>query len=202
MKGFIMSNSVIATLTANINAGAYASDTSFIRKQVEKGASFFAEFAPAVCSESQLKAMNQKGVKRFAQALNFALSGNTKDFDQVTAYMVASVMLSKEQTITFARAHFLCGLGVDGATHIKGVSRARLARFIGSAGTAGTITSKVSRTTGKGGFFTALGITTKSDKHSFTLSDNAKNHPLLTAYAHQLQNMSDSALQLIQEKKQ
>jgi hypothetical protein len=193
--------SIITKLQANLSIGKYASDTTFVRKQIEKGGSFFSEFAPVVCDENQLDAMNQKGVKRFTQAVNFALSGNVKDFDEVTAFMVSAVMLSKEETISFSRVHFLCGVGVDGATHIKGVSRQRLARFIGNAGTVGTITSKVSRTTGKGGFFTALGITAKADRNSFTLTANAKQNPLLLAYAVQLEKMTDGALALIREEK-
>lgn len=192
---------LITALVNNVNNNVYASDTSFIAKQIEKGGKFFAEFAPLLASVDQLKAMNQKGVKRFVQAVNYALSGNIKDFDAVTAYMVSAVILSKENNITFQNAHFLCGLNTEHATHIKGASRARLARFIGNAGTAGTITSKVSRTTGKGGFFTALNITSKSDKHGFSLTENAKINPLLLAYAKQLETMSDSALQLINSKK-
>lgn len=193
--------SIITKLQANLSLVKYASDNSFIAKQLSKGGEYFASFAPIVCDENQLDAMNQKGVKRFTQALNFAISGNVKDFDEVTAFLVSAVMLSKEETITFSRVHFLCGVGVDGAAHIKGVSRARLARFIGNAGTVGTITSKVSRTTGKGGFFTALGITAKADRNSFTLTADAKSNPLLLAYAKQLEKMTDGALALIREEK-
>ena len=191
-------NSVLAS---KIASGAYASDNSFIQKQVIKGGAHFEAFAPMLSTTEQLQAMNQKGVKRFVQAVNFALSGNVKDFDAVTAYMVSAVILTKENTVSFQNAHFLCGLNTEHAQAIKGASRARLNKFLGNAGTAGTITSKVSRTTGKGGFFTALNITSKSDKHSFTLTDSAKNNALLLAYAKQLENMTDGAFNLIQSDK-
>lgn len=194
-------NTFIANLNSKIVTGAYASDTGFISKQVLKGGAHFEAFAPMLSTTEQLNAMNQKGVKRFVQAVNFALSGNVKDFDAVTAYMVSAVILTKENTVSFQNAHFLCGLNTEHAHAIKGASRARLNKFLGNAGTAGTITSKVSRTTGKGGFFTALNITNKSDKHSFTLTDSAKNNALLLAYAKQLENMTDGAFNLIMSDK-
>lgn len=191
MKNFI------STLNSKIASNAFASDNSFIQKQVLKGGAHFAQLAPMLSTTEQLNAMNQKGVKRFVQAVNFALSGNIKDFDAVTAYMVSAVILTKDNTVSFQNAHFLCGLNTEHAHAIKGTSRARLNKFLGNAGTAGTITSKVSRTTGKGGFFTALNITSKSDKHSFTLSDNAKTNALLLAYGKQLENMTEGAFNLI-----
>ena len=194
-----MQNAINA-IVANLNKGAYSSDSSFIAKQIDKGGEYFANFINQTVQPEQINAMNQKGAKRFAQAVNFAMSGNVKDFDPVTAFMVASIVLTKQSTITFKDAHFLCGIGSDDAQLIKGISKAKLSRFIGGAGNAGTVTSKVSRTTGKGGFFTALGITGKSDKHSFTLTETAKSNALILAYAHQLQNMTEGALALINEK--
>ncbi|MPS48528.1 hypothetical protein [Methylobacillus sp.] len=187
--------------TINLLASlSFGSDTSYVRKQVEKGGKFFAEFVPQICAPEQLQAMNQKGAKRFVQAANFALTGDTKSFDAVTAYMISAIMLSKSETITFKDAHFACGLNSDDAKNIKGVSRARLGKFLGNAGTPGTITSKVSRSTGKGGFMTALGITSKGDKNSFSLTATAKNHPLIVAYALQLEKMTDGAFTLLQSE--
>lgn len=175
------------------------SDKSFVAKRMNDHviALLNATVSPEMVNTEK---MNQKGVKRIVQLTNFAVSGNVDDFDPVTAFMVAAVMLTKQETITYRDAHFLCGLGVDEAQHVKGVSRAKLSRFLGNAGTAGTITSKVSRTTGKRGFFTALGVTTKGDAHSFTLSPDAKQNKLLLAYAQQLEKMTDSALALIASK--
>jgi hypothetical protein len=185
---------------AVINNRNLGSDSGFIQKRLNKNV---IELLNATVSPAQVdpEMMNQKGVKRLVQLANFAVSGNIEDFDPVTAFLVSAVMLTKQETITYRDAHFLCGLGADDAQHVKGVSRAKLARFLGNAGTAGTITSKVSRTTGKRGFFTALGITSKGDAHSFTLAPNAKQNPLLLAYAHQLEKMTDSALALIASKK-
>lgn len=196
-----MKNALLNTLNNSIATGAYASDTGFIAKQIIKGDKHFAEFAPLVCNDTQLKAMNQKAVKRFVQSVNFALSGNVKDFDAVTAYMVSAIVLTKDNKVSFQNAHFLCGLNTEHAQAIKGASRAKLNKFLGNAGTAGTITSKVSRSVGKGGFMTALNITSKSDKHSFTLTDSAKHNPLLLAYAKQLENMTDGAFNLIMSDK-
>lgn len=192
---------LINTLNSKIASNAYASDTGFIQKQVIKGGAHFEQLAPMLSTSEQLSAMNQKGVKRFVQSVNFSLSGNVKDFDAVTAYMVSAVILTKQETVSFQNAHFLCGLNTEHAQAIKGTSRARLNKFLGNAGTAGTITSKVSRTTGKGGFFTALGITNKSDKHSFTLSPTAKNNALILAYASQLEKMTEGAFNLIMSDK-
>ena len=195
-----MNNTLIATLNSNLAKGLYSTDTVFITKQVKKNESFFNQFAPMLATVEQLSNMKQKGVKRFTQAVNFALNGNVSDFDVVTAYMVSAVILTKANNVSFKDAHFLCGLNKDDSQNIRGVSRSKLNRFLGNAGTAGTITSKVSRTTGKGGFFTALNITNKSDKHSFTLTDSAKTNPLLLAYAKQLENMTDGQFSLIQAK--
>lgn len=192
---------LLNTLNANLNAGKYASDSAFINKQVVKGGQHFKQLAPLLCNSEQLNNMNQKGVKRFVQSVNFALSGDIKEYDAVTAYLVSAVVLTKDNTISYKNAHFLCGLNTDNAENIRGLSRAKFNKFLSNAGTAGTITSKVSRTTGKGGFFTALNITNKSDKHSFTLTDSAKNNPLLLAYASQLEKMTDGAFNLLQASK-
>ena len=195
-----MNNTILATLNTNLNNGLYSTDSSFIAKQIVKNDSFFKQFVPMVATTEQLNHMKQKGVKRFVQAVNFALNGNVSDFDVVTAYMVSAVILTKANNVSFKDAHFLCGLNKDDSQNIRGVSRSKLNKFLGNAGTAGTITSKVSRTTGKGGFFTALNITNKSDKHSFTLTDSAKTNALLLAYAKQLENMTDGQFALIQSK--
>jgi hypothetical protein len=191
----------ITTLIANLNNGLYSSDNSFIAKQVAKGGEHFAQLLPLLATSEQLQAMNQKGVKRFVQAVNFALSGNVKDFDAVTAYMISAIVLTKDNAISFQNAHFLCGLNTDNAQNVKGISRAKFSRFLGNAGTAKTITSKVSRTTGKGGFFTALNITAKSNAHGFELTESAKNNALILSYAKQLENMTDGAFNLIQSDK-
>lgn len=189
--------------TALLLNSTFGTDTSFIQKQVIKGAKFFADFIAQLSTIEQLKAVteNQKGVKRYTQCVNFALTGDSKAFDAVSAYMISGIVLTKDKTITYQNAHFMCGVGSDNASNIRGISRAKLARFLGDAGTAGTVSSKVSRTTGKNGFFTALGITTKSDKHSFTLTDNAKNHALVLAYAHQLERMTESTFLSLTAKK-
>jgi hypothetical protein len=183
-------------------SGSFGSDTGFIKAQIEKGGNFFAELLQQICTVEQLKGItsNQKGVKRFVQSLNFALNGDIKSFDAVTAYMVSCVALTKESTITFQNAHFLCGVHNENANLIKGVSKAKVSRFIGNAGTKGTISSKVSRTSGKNGFFTHLNITNKSDANSFTLTSDAKSNPLILAYAYQLERMTESTFLTVKDK--
>lgn len=192
---------LLNALEVNLQASLYSSDNSFIAKQVKLNEAYFKEFAPLLCNAEQLAKMNQKGVKRFVQAVNFAINGNVKCFDAVTAYMISAIVLTKDLNISFQNAHFLCGLNTEHAQAIKGVSRAKLHKFLSNAGTAGTITSKVSRTAGKGGFFTALNITNKADKYSFTLTENAKTNPLILAYAKQLENMSEGQFKLLTESK-
>ncbi len=175
-------------------------DRAFVNNVLKRGGDALKVFMGQVFKVEQFAGVKQKGMKRVIQAASFALSGNVKDYDEGTAYCVALVMLTNQTTVKFSDAHALMGCTIDGAQHIKGVSRAKLSRFLGRVGTAGTVTSKTSRTVGSGGFFTGLGITLKGDAHSFTLCDGARENPLLLAYAMQLQSMTDSQLELARNK--
>jgi hypothetical protein len=154
----------------------------------------------AIATPAEVSAMNQKASMRFAQAVSFALSGDVKDCDEVTSALVALIVLSQSDRVTFTDAQIVAGASKEG-NPVAGVSRARLARFLPRTSNLGTITSKVSRTVGKGkkgaGMFQALGITGKSDAHSFEVSNRA--HPLIVAYAGALEKMTDGTFALLTE---
>lgn len=151
----------------------------------------------AIIEPDAVLSLNQKACMRLAQSSAFAVSGDMKALDKGTATLVAMIALSAQSRIVFDDARYLMGELVDGAQHVAGVSRQRLHRFIGIVGRSGTIRSKLSRTVSKRGFFSALGITTKSDAHECTLTPNAKSHPLILAYAAQLQRVTDDQFELL-----
>lgn len=197
----------------NINATVSAilshkmgTDAGYVRRVLEAGGETLASIIAAFATPEQIRAMNQKACKRFVEACDFALSGDrlgkNNRLNKTTAYLVAVIALAQQQRVSFADAHRVCGLFTEDGRYIKGVDRPRVARFIGGrAGSAGTITSQVSRTVGQGregcGFFTALGISRKGDKHGFELTETAKSHPLILAYCAQLERISDGDFELL-----
>ncbi len=178
-----------------------SSDSMFIIKRLHD--ENVVNTCAALCNEAQAQAMNQKARKRFVQAVSFAVKGNNADFDAVTALVISALILAKGETVHFSQLHALAGLHREGVENdsIKGVSKSRLNRFLGLGGTAGTITSKVSRSVGKGGLLTALGLVTKSDKHTVTIDRKAVDaSPFVLAYAVRLSGMTDGQLALINSK--
>lgn len=156
-----------------------------------------ASLAVQYASAETLRAMKQKGVMRFMQACAFIASGDVKAYDRGTAYVMSVVALSVDKDISFASLQFVAGKVTENAKLIGGVSKQRLSKHLkGSVGTIKTIESKVSRSVGKGGFLSALGVTTKSSGHGFTVADNAKQNPFVIAYAQALDKMTDGALKL------
>lgn len=143
---------------------------------------------------------NQKAIKRLAQSVAFVAGDLVAGFDKATALIVASIALSKDKVINFRDMRFaMGGVGDENTVHIKGVSRSRLTKFIGTITNEGTRVSQCSRTVGTGGFFAALGIVKSVDKHSFEIIN--RNHPLLVAYAMRLENMGDGTFALLTEEK-
>lgn len=139
---------------------------------------------------------NQKALKRLAQSIAFCAGDLVAGFDRATALIVASIAQSKDKVINFQNMRFtMGGTGNEDTAQIKGVSRARLAKFLGTISNEGTRVSQCSRTVGTGGFFAALGIVRSVDKHSFEVIN--PNHPLLVAYAMRLENMGDGTFALL-----
>ncbi|UBM12785.1 hypothetical protein [Cupriavidus metallidurans] len=155
-----------------------------------------AALATQYASADTLRAMKQKGVMRFMQACAFIASGDVKAYDRGTAVVMSVVALSEDKDISFASLQFVAGKVTEDAKLIGGVSKQRIVKHIGKVGTVKTIESKVSRTVGKGGFLSALGVTTKSSGHGFTLADSAKQNAFVIAYAQALNKMTDGALKL------
>lgn len=187
-------------VTSAILALDLGTDSARVARTITNGGQPLVDTLGAFLTVSALGGMNQKAVMRAVQALSFSVSGASEDMDRVTAHVVAAVMLSTDSIISFESMRYLAGQsGILDPKSIGGVSRARLQRFIRNGGTAKTIESKVSRSVGKRGFLTALGVTVKSDAHSFTLQPGARQSAFLLAYSHQLQAMTDGALALLDQ---
>jgi hypothetical protein len=148
--------------------------------------------------ESACNQMNQKALFRFIQSVDFIVSGSVNRYDAVSAGMCAIVLLANESQVSFENARFaLSSTGNEDSRLPKGVMGARLRKILGLT-RRGTVESKVSRTVGKNGYLTCLGITVKGDAHGFTITD--KQHPFLIAHGVALSRLSDSALNLLQDK--
>lgn len=174
------------------------SDCARVARTIANGGQILVDTIGALLSVESLSGMNQKAIMRAVQAVSFAVSGAVEDLNKTTAHIVAMLMMTADERIAFESARFLCGqTGMIAPTSVNGVSRAKLQRFIGRAGTAKTIESQVSRSVGKRGFLTGLGVTAKSDAHGFTLSPNARQSAFVLGYAHQLQALTDGALALV-----
>lgn len=184
------------------NTGAFKSDKEAVLKQLKVGGAHLEAFVNQTLSEEQAKKLfsNQKGAKRYLQAVNFSLSGNIDFFEKNYAYIFATIALSKDKNISYEQTQFLMGLNKEGAQNISGVSRAKLDKFIGLNSTAGTIRSKVTHSVGKNGFLTHMGAVDKEGAHNFVISEKAKTNPLILAYAHQLQKMTDGQFAIIKAK--
>lgn len=178
--------------------GATASDIKRILRFASEGNCEFV--TGALTGETVAGMTNQKAIMRLAQAVAFVAGDLVAGFDRATALITASIMLSKQSIINFQTMRFaMGGTGDENTTHIKGVSRARLAKFLKTIPNDGTRMTQCSRTVGTGGFLSALGIVKSVDKHSFEIIN--KNHPLLVAYAMRLENMGDGTFALLTEDK-
>jgi hypothetical protein len=199
-----MNNSAVVNyINENIahgKTGKYGTDFDRVQKHLTMGGAHLVQFLDLICDLDQIKTMKQKPTMRFLECIRYALNGDVETFDSVSAYMISTVLLTKQDKVTYQDAHFMMGVNTDGANHIRGVSRAKLSKFLGNGGSVGTISSKVSRTVAPSGFFTALGISIKGDKHSYTLTDSAKSHPFILAYCAQLEKMGDGTLALLKSK--
>lgn len=192
----------LATIKQAATNGQFKSDSGAVLKQINKGGEFLQTVVDQILTAQSCTALmkNQKAVKRFLQAVNFSVSGDTNNFDASYAYVFATIALTKSDTISFDSMRFIMGLNKEGAQTIAGVSRQKLDRFLALKTTAGTIKTKTTHSVGTNGFMTALGVTSKSDAHGFTLTPVAKTHPLVVAYAYQLEKMTDGAFNLVTEK--
>jgi hypothetical protein len=173
-------------------------DYARVSRTIARGGQPLVDTLGAFLNVDAIAAMNQKGIMRAVQAVSFSVSTAVEDFDPVTASVIATVCLSAQETISFAAMRFAAGQSnMVQPPSIAGVSRARLMRFGLRGGTAKTIESKVSRSVGKRGFLTGLGVTIKSDAHSFTLTPAARQSGFVLGYAHALDSMTDGAFALI-----
>jgi hypothetical protein len=178
-------------------------DAARVARTIANGGQPLVDTLGAFLTPDSIKGMNQKAVMRAVQAVSFAVSGAVEDLDKVTAAVIAVVMLSAQESITYGAMRYAAGQSnMVNPGSIGGVSRARLQRFGLRGGTAKTIESKVSRSVGKRGFLTALGVTLKSDAHTFTLTPGARASGFVLGYATQLQTLTDGALELVYGEEQ
>lgn len=189
-------NPVVEFLTNPENCGT---DASRIIKSVQAGGQRSVDLLGAFLTVDQCKRIPQKARLHVVRIANFVTSGSTdiRGFNRAYAHACAMLALAPVGVrVSYTDAHYHLGVSSKGqdATPIPGVSRARMQRFIGRAGAAGTITTRVSSALGKNGLFGALGCSEKGDAHGFTVVSKA--HPLLIAYATALDAMTDGALQL------
>ena len=197
-KQITVSNAFVAHAARLTEKGATPGDIKSILRFATEGNCEFV--AGALDGQTVASMHNQKAIKRLAQAIAFCAGDLVAGFDKATALIVASIALSKQNIINFSTMRFaMGGTGDENTVHIKGVSRARLSKFVGTISNEGTRVSQCSRTVGTGGFFAALGIVKSIDKHSFEIVN--RNHPLLVAYAMRLENMGDGTFALLTEEK-
>ena len=177
-------------------------DRPFIEKRLSN--QHVAAGFDALVSGSQVANMKQKGIKRIVQCISFCVTGDMKDFDPVSGLVCAAIALTGEsEKVEFSRLHALCGIHREGreSAALQGVSKARLNKFLSLGGSAGTVSSKVSRTVGEAGFLTALGLVLKSDKTSFVVDKNARDSSaFLIAYASALARMTDGQFKIVTDK--
>lgn len=147
---------------------------------------------------------NQKAVKRIVELTAFA-SNPTSEAIAASTGLRASVALclvaalaKPGQTIRFAdMKHALhAGTGGEDAKNIAGVSRAKLSRFIGTV-EAGAVSSMVSRTMGKKGFLTALGLVGRADKSAVTFAENVTEAQIVRDVAKAVSSMTEGQLNAI-----
>lgn len=184
----------IAAIQTLAQSGALKSDASRVTRYIAHPAT--AQTLALLVPVAAVSLMNQKAILRTVQACDFIATDDTAQCDEVTSALVALIALSNQSRVTFNDAHIVAGAAKEGA-NVAGVSRARLARFLPRTSNLGTITSKVSRTVGKRGLFTALGITAKGDAHSFELCAGAKSHPFIIGYSARLEQMTEGAFSLL-----
>lgn len=180
--------------------GATPADVARVRKFATVQACAF--MGDAINPDTVKGMTNQKGIMRLAQVVAWCASGNVDALDPVTAYVVSCVLLTKQNSVTYSDFHYVAGgKGDENTTHIRGVSRSRLNKFLPTTANMGTVTSKTSRSVGKNGFLTALGVTAKTDdKHGFALCEGAKSNPVIVAFGARLESMTDGAFALFAEK--
>lgn len=189
-----------ATVSALTNPEKLGSDAGRVSKVIARGGQSLIDFLGHFVTPEQVARMGQKARMHTVFMGNFITSGSTDTtgFSKAHAFIGACIALAPEQTrVAFVDAHYLCGVSAAGyaAAPIPGVSRARLQRFIGRAGAAGTITTRTSSTVGVNGLFDCLGVTTKGDKHGFNVVN--RGIPFLVAYAAALEAMTDGNLSLL-----
>lgn len=189
-----------ATVSALVNPEALGTDAARVSKTVARMGQSGVDFLGAFIKPEQVARMGQKARMHACFLASFITSGatDTTGFSKAHAFIGAALALAPEGSrVAFCDAHYLCGASSKGyaAAPIPGVSRARLQRFIGHAGAAGTITTRVSSTVGVNGLWGCLGATEKGDKHGFNVV--TRNIPFLIAYAQALEQMTDGALSLL-----
>lgn len=177
------------------------SDASTLLGYLDRGGASLCAVLGAFCSAEQIASLPQKGIMHLAKIATFINSQglDTRGFSKEYAAIAAACALTPLNVrIAYADLHHALGVkGNQFTTPIPGVSRAKLARFF-KTGSAGTVTTRTSSSTGKNGLFGALGVTEKVDANGFVVT--SRGAPLLIAYAQQLDKMTDGAFDFLHSK--
>ena len=191
-----MQNATIqALLSVNLK-----SDEATIQKLIAKGGASTAEFLGAFVSPEIVPSFNQKRVLTMVKLANFVTSGGTADYMRESAILGAMLALIPEGTqVEFDAARWNMGARLKedatrSTTIIPGVSRAKLQRHFEGDVNWSTVCTRLSQIAV---MWEALGVLTRS-AHGFTVTN--RNVPVLVAYAHALDQMTEGALQLTRKK--
>lgn len=180
--------------TVLLNPEALKSDAKRVGKIVSTQQ--IVDFLGAFCTPGQVAPMSQKQRLTLALIAEFVTTGGTSGYMRESALLGAMLALMPESTrVGFDDAQHAMGLqGTQFTQPVPGVSRARMVRFFGSKPSAGTVLTRLSQIRG---MWDLLGVTEKTDAHGFALREGAKGSPLLVAYAHALEQMTDGQLALL-----
>jgi hypothetical protein len=149
--------------------------------------------------DSLVAGENQKGIFRFLEAVNFASSKNDKALETQGAratYIIAAIIIaSKQAEMTFGDVRYvISAVGNSNTAAIKGIQASTVRAIIGSVPPE-SIKSMLSRSTGKNGLFTRLGITEKTSADSFTVRN--ASHPFLELLAQHMRALTSDRVSRI-----
>jgi hypothetical protein len=183
----ILNSTVSALLAIDLKT-----DRETINKQLVIGGQSTAEFLGHFVNPEHVRGFNQKRVLTVVKLANFVTSGATAGYMRESAILAAIIaLLPVGSRVDFESTRFaMGGKGSEHVTPLPGVSRARMVRFFG-LGNMGTISTRLSQIAV---MWENLGVLSR-DAHGFTVVN--RSVPLLVAYAHALEKMTDSQLALL-----
>lgn len=151
-------------------------------------------------SPEQIKKCNQKAAMRLIEAVHFAIDPSAQYADKVTVTCFLSVIQSAVSRASFETLRFSAGEKVENPIALQGLDQNKLRRFAFLESCKGTVQSKISRTFGDRGFFSAIGVSAKIDGHNIEFNSQARENPIVVAFAMGLEKMTQGQIDLMKEK--